>query len=114
MFVYCIYLGNNDVYFGSTTNSLNKRMAKHNHRLKQGICRSNLYNRARELGIKKLELVLLYEGENYKQIEHDLICNIKCLNRNGACPDDERKRRLHRERQKRYYYRKKNQIKNLI
>lgn len=113
MFVYCIYLGK-EVYFGSTTTTLKERRHKHNSRLKENKCKSNLYNKARELDIKQFELILLYEGEYYRQIEHDLICNTPCLNRNGAFPDNERRKRLHRERQKRYYYRKKNQINNLI
>lgn len=106
MSVYCIYLGN-DVYFGSTKSPLNQRQNRHNIRLRKGESKAKLYEKARELGMESLELVLLYEGDNYKEVEHELICNNECLNMLGAVYDRERYLRLHRETQRRYYYRKK-------
>lgn len=106
MSVYCIYL-ENDIYFGSTKSPLFDREVRHNCRLRKGVSKARLYERARELGITHLECQLLYEGDDYKQIEHELIENNKCLNMMGACYDRERHLRLHREAQKRYIQRKK-------
>jgi hypothetical protein len=112
MYVYCIYLGN-EIYFGSTKNPLNYRQNKHNFRLKEGICKNKLYEKARELGIKNLELNLLYEGEDYLDIEQELILNTDCLNMLAVKHDRERYLRLHREAQKRYILKKKSQKLNL-
>ncbi len=107
MSVYCIYLGE-DVYYGSTKLDLIGRENRHNFRLKEGISKTKLYEKARELGIEELQLVSLYEGDDYLDVEHDLICsNENCLNMCGAKYDRERSLKLHRETQKRYYYRRK-------
>jgi len=107
MSVYAIYLGENDVYYGSTGNTLAGRETRHNNRLRTGESDAPLYKRARELGITELNLVMLYEGHDYKQVEHDLIVNNECLNKNGVVYDRERALKLHAECQRRYYYRKK-------
>ncbi len=106
MFVYAIYLGD-DVYYGSTGTDLAGRECRHNVRLRS--CESNapLYKKARELGITDLNLVMLYEGDDYLSVEHDLILNNECLNSNSVFYDRERYLRKHRENQKKYYYRKK-------
>lgn len=106
MSVYCIYLGN-DIYFGSTKVPLHRREIRHNCRLRAGNSKAKLYEKARELGINHLECQLLYEGDDYLQIEHELIENNKCLNMMGAIPDRERHLRLHRQAQRRYIERKK-------
>lgn len=100
MFVYCIYLGESQ-YFGSTLN-LQRRQNLHNARLRGGKCKNRLYEKARELGIEQLTLIPIYEGEDYIEVEHELICNNDCLNMCGARYDRERALRLHREAQKRY------------
>lgn len=107
MSVYAIYLGENDVYYGSTGISLAGRETRHNNRLRKGESDAPLYKKARELGITYLNLVMLYEGDDYLQVEHDLIMNEECLNKNCVFYDRERYLKLHAESQKRYYYRKK-------
>lgn len=109
MSVYCINLGN-DVYFGSTKQPICTRQARHNFRLRNNESNSNLYRKARELGIEKLELQLIYEGSDYKEVEHDLIINHDCLNMLGATFDRKRHLRLHREAQKRYMLKKNQKI----
>lgn len=113
MSVYCIYLGN-DVYFGSTKLPLNNRQKQHNFRLREGKCRNRLYEKARELGIEFLELNLLYVGDDYLDLEQDLILNNKCLNMLAAKHDRQRHLRLHREAQKRYILKKKSKKLNLM
>ena len=102
MFVYCIYLGDYE-YYGSTRH-IQKRQVLHNSRLRKGQCKANLYNKARELGIDKLDLIVIYEGDNYKDIEQELILNAdeNCLNMQTVILDRERSLRLHREAQRRY------------
>lgn len=106
MYVYCIYL-DDEVYFGSTKTALNKRQNRHNTRLWEGKCKAKLYEKARELGVNRLNLELIYEGEDYKQVEQDLILNTRCLNMLAVSHDRERYLRLHREAQKRYILKKK-------
>lgn len=102
MFVYCIYL-EDFVYYGSTIH-LRKRQALHNSRLRMGRSKAKLYEKARELGIEQLELIVLFECDNYQEVEHELILNAKndCLNMCAVRRDRERSLRLHREAQKRY------------
>jgi hypothetical protein len=106
MYVYCIYLGD-EVYFGSTTSKLNERQNRHNTRLRKGLCKAKLYEKARELGIERFKLELLYEGDDYKEVEQDLILNTKCLNMCAVTHNRERYLRLHREAQRRYYLKNK-------
>jgi len=110
MFVYCIYLENYE-YYGSTVN-IKRRQAIHNNRLKQNEFKTNLYKKARELGIEQLNLVVLHEGEDYKEVENELILSgdTNCLNMHSVKFDRERSLRLHREAQKRYIFKKNSKI----
>lgn len=110
MFVYCIYLEDYE-YYGSTVN-LNRRQAIHNTRLKQNILQNNLYKKARELGIEQINLVVIHEGEDYKDVENQLILEAgnNCLNMQTVKLDRERSLRLHREAQRRYIIKKNSQI----
>ena len=110
MFVYCIYLGDYE-YYGSTMN-LNSRQAIHNTRLRQNEYKTNLYKKARELGIEELNLVVIHEGEDYKDVENQLILDggNNCLNMQTVRLDRQRSLRLHREAQRRYIIKKNSQI----
>lgn len=103
MFVYCIYLGENFVYYGST-NNLSKRQTTHNVRLRSDRYNSKLYVKARELGTERLDLIQLYEGDEYADIENELILSGDeyCLNHNAVMYDRQRALKLHREAQARY------------
>ena len=106
MSVYCIYLGK-EIYYGSTTKKLCQRKACHNLRLREGLIKNKLYEKARELGINYLDLQLLYQGEDYKEMEHEFIINSNCLNMNGAIYDRGRALQKHRDAQRRYIIKKK-------
>lgn len=108
MFVYCITL-EDKVYYGSTANPLSVRKAGHNKKLRDGKIKNKLYETARELGITNLDLELIYQGEDFREMEHEFIINDPhCLNMCGAIYDRERSLRLHREAQRRYLLNKKN------
>jgi hypothetical protein len=108
MFVYCIKL-EDKVYYGSTKNQLSIRKASHNKKLRDGIKKCKLYETARELGITHLDLELIYQGEDFREMEHEFIINDPdCLNMCGAVYDRKRALRLHREAQQRYLLNKKN------
>jgi hypothetical protein len=107
MSVYAIYLGENDVYYGSTGQKISDRETRHNARLRSGESDAPLYRKARELGLTELNLVMLYEGNDYKEVENELIINNECLNKNAVFSNRERSLKLHADCQKRYYYRKK-------
>ena len=112
MSVYCITVGDG-IYYGSTCQRLSERKANHNFKLRNGT-KNKLYEKARELGIYILDLQLLYEGDDYKTIEHEFIVNNEnCLNMNGAIFDRDRALQKHREAQRRYYYKKKMENYNL-
>lgn len=111
MSVYCVYLGE-DVYFGSTKQGIRRRENRHNSYLKTGK-NLPLYNKARDLGIDKIELCLLYEGDDYKQVEHDFIVNEKCINLYGAVYDRQRYLKKHCQNQKNYIKRKREKLSQL-
>ena len=113
MFVYCIYLGENYVYYGSTTH-LRKRQHNHNQRLRNPKYKMRLYEKARELGIEQLDLIQLHEGDDAEDVENELILNGDeyCLNMQSVKKNRQRQLRLHREAQARYIKRLNEKIKS--
>ena len=76
--VYKVEVGDK-VYYGSTTQKLCNRQARHNFNLKQKNG-SNFYKECLKQKIEKIICKEIYRGGNYIQKENEYIINNECLN----------------------------------